>query len=41
MSQVLGSANFFTWSVSRNVNDEESSLGIGLKGIYISSVSSK
>ena len=30
-----------TWPVYRNVKDEESSLGIGLKGIYISSVSSE
>ena len=30
-----------TWPVYRNVNDEESSFGIGLKGMNISSVSSE
>ena len=28
-----------TWPDDRNVKDEESSLGVGLKGMYISSVS--
>ena len=28
-----------TWPVYRNVKDEDSSLGIGLKGMYTSSVS--
>ena len=27
-----------TWPVYRNVNDEESSLGVGLKKIYVSFV---
>ena len=30
-----------TWPVYRNINDKQSSLGVGLKGIYISSVSSE
>ena len=30
-----------TWPVCTNVNAEESSLGVGLKRIYISSVSSE
>ena len=30
---------FVTLLVSGNVNDEESSLGVGLKGMYMSSVS--
>ena len=38
--QVLWSSNSVTWSVYRHVNDEESSLGVGLKRIYISSVRS-
>ena len=40
MNQVLWSPSFVTWPVYRNVNDEESSLGVGLKGICICFVKS-